>query len=65
MATQVLTFKGSPYKMSPDTLNQYVISMANRDTKIFENPSVFDPTRKDVQSHRVSGRSPLGVKSTP
>ena len=32
--------------MPPETLNQYVISMANRDTKIFEKPDVFDPTRK-------------------
>eukprot|EP00439_Symbiodinium_sp_Y106_P075660 s1143_g15.t1 len=43
-----LLFKGIPYTMPPETLNQYVISMANRDTKIFENPDVFDPTRKDL-----------------
>ncbi|CAE7727193.1 PRKAA1 [Symbiodinium pilosum] len=43
-----LKFLGIPYKMQANTLNQYVISMANRDTKIFENPSVFDPTRKEL-----------------
>mmetsp|Transcript_67204 Transcript_67204/g.157627 ORF Transcript_67204/g.157627 Transcript_67204/m.157627 type:complete len:516 (-) Transcript_67204:275-1822(-) len=43
-----LLFKGIPYTMPPETLNQYVISMANRDTKIFENPDVFDPTRKEL-----------------
>ncbi|CAJ1350361.1 unnamed protein product [Effrenium voratum] len=45
---RVVTLKGKQYSLPADTLNQYVLSMANRDTSVFSNPDVFDPTRKEL-----------------
>jgi len=43
-----VTFVGRPYTMKAGTLHNYVISMANRDTSVFSEPDVFDPTRKEL-----------------
>jgi len=45
-----IELNGKVYDMPEGTLNQYVISMANRDTSVFPNPSVFDPTRPELDS---------------
>ena len=44
---EVIKFRGRDYTLPENSLNQYVLSMANRDPSIFSEPDVFDPTRKD------------------
>lgn len=45
---RVVRFRGREYTMKENTLNQYTLSMANRDPSVFTNPDVFDPTRKEL-----------------
>jgi len=53
-ATQVLKeasnaeINGRDYSLPAGTLNQYVLSIGNRDEQIFPEPSTFDPTRANV-----------------
>eukprot|EP00434_Breviolum_minutum_P020268 symbB.v1.2.017876.t1/scaffold1334.1/size124731/10 len=46
--TRVIKFRGRDYTLPENSLNQYVLSMANRDPSIFSEPDVFDPTRKEL-----------------
>jgi hypothetical protein len=39
---------GRPFDFPPGTLNQYVVSMANRDESIFHDPKVFRPERDNL-----------------
>lgn len=39
---------GQERKLDAGTLNQYVISRANRDPVEFSNPSLFNPDRNDL-----------------
>mmetsp|Transcript_62810 Transcript_62810/g.205017 ORF Transcript_62810/g.205017 Transcript_62810/m.205017 type:complete len:508 (+) Transcript_62810:757-2280(+) len=43
-ATKVM-LAGKEYEMPAGLLNQYVLSMANRDSSMFEDPEVFNPDR--------------------
>jgi len=45
---QTLSLAGQERTFEAGTLNQYVLSMANRDTQIFKDPSVFDPNRSEL-----------------
>jgi len=66
-ATQVtkiekdIELNGKLYNMPEGTLNQYVISMANRDETVFKDPSVFDPTRSNL-SDALTWNGGFGTK---
>ena len=48
--------------MPENTLNQYTLSMANRDPSVFANPDVFDPTRKDCKGLQGTARDCKGLQ---
>lgn len=43
-----IKLKGREYKIPAGTLNQYVLSMANRDKSRFSEPEVFNPDRPNL-----------------
>jgi len=47
--TQV-TLSGKEFTMPAGLLNQYVVSMANRDPSVFPDPAVFNPARQNLTS---------------
>jgi len=45
-----VTLAGREYMMPAGILNQYVVSMANRDPMVFPEPEVFNPNRMNLTS---------------
>lgn len=44
-----LTLAGKKFTMPKGLLNQYALSIANRETRLFEDPSVFNPDRPNLE----------------
>jgi cytochrome P450 len=47
---QTVELAGRSFTFPKGTLSQYVVSMANRDEEVFEDSSVFEPTRPNLGS---------------
>jgi hypothetical protein len=47
---QTIELAGRKFAFPQGTLSQYVVSMANRDEKVFNDSSVFEPTRTNLSS---------------
>eukprot|EP00930_Biecheleria_cincta_P001974 TRINITY_DN103047_c0_g1_i1.p1 TRINITY_DN103047_c0_g1~~TRINITY_DN103047_c0_g1_i1.p1 ORF type:complete len:521 (+),score=83.04 TRINITY_DN103047_c0_g1_i1:77-1639(+) len=59
---ETVSLAGSSRFMEKGTLNQYVLSMANRDETEFANPSLFNPERQDLDK-AVTWNGSFGVES--
>jgi len=47
-------------ELSAGTLRQYVISLANRDTGVFQQPELFNPARENL-NQALTWNGALGV----
>merc|ERR1712232_139498 len=55
---------GRKFTFPEGTLSQYVVSMANRDENVFDDPEVFDPTRNNL-AMTFTWNGAFGSNETP
>lgn len=59
---ETISLAGSSRFLEKGTLNQYVLSMSNRDPKEFATPSLFNPDRQDLDKN-FTWNGAFGVQS--